>query len=91
MSDHEQVPKPVERDIWMRALLSIVLFVLLRLADTVLLIVTIVQWFWMLIKKERHPGLQTFGRALGEWLATTARYQAGASDRLPFPWSPWGQ
>lgn len=89
MTEHTEIPKTGERDIWMRGLLSIVLFVLLRFADTILLIVTVVQWFWMLIKKERHPTLQEFGRNLSNWLAVAARYQSAASDRLPFPWSPW--
>lgn len=89
MTDHGDTPQKPERDIWMRGLLSIVLIVLFELARAVLFLMTVIQWFWMLIQKERNAALQDFGRNLGNWLATTARYQAGASDRLPFPWSPW--
>lgn len=78
-----------DQGIWMRGLMMLILALLFALAETVLVVVAVVQFLWMLFSKERNQMLAEFGQDLGEWLAATARFQSGASDDKPFPWASW--
>lgn len=82
-------PEP-ENAIWMRGLWMIVLALMFGLAETVLVVIAVVQFLWMLFAKEKNPMLADFGKDLGNWLSQVAEYQTGASDEKPFPWKKWG-
>ncbi|MGG7643660.1 DUF4389 domain-containing protein [Rhodovulum sp. YNF3179] len=75
--------------IWMRGLWMLVLVFLFGLAEAVLFAATVVQFLWILVKRERNRMIADFGAGLANWLAITARYQTGQSDRKPFPWTAW--
>ena len=79
------------KDIWMRGLWMLLLALFFGLAETVLLVVAVVQFFWMLFAKEKNRGLADFGADLGKWLHDVALFQSGASEERPFPWGKWGQ
>ena len=79
------------RDIWMRGLWMLLFALFFGLAETVLLVVAVVQFFWMLFAKEKNAGLAEFGADLGKWLRDVACFQAGVTDRKPFPWAKWGE
>ena len=76
--------------IWMRGLMMLILAFLFWLAETVLGVVAVVQFLWMLFTKEKNALLMDFGTDLGEWLAAVARFQSGATEDKPFPWAKWG-
>jgi len=76
--------------LWMRGLWMLVFAVLFELAKTVLLVVALVQFFWMLFTGERNAGLIDFGKDMGKWQRDVALFQSGASDDKPFPWAKWG-
>ncbi|ANB01801.1 DUF4389 domain-containing protein [Ectothiorhodospira sp. BSL-9] len=52
----------------------LILVLLVNLAQTVLGICAILQFFWMLFTNERNPGIAWFGQGLARWLAITARF-----------------
>jgi len=77
-------------NIWLRGLFMLVFAVLFRLAEIVLFVIALVQFFWMVFAKERNTALAEFGESLGRWLARVAAFQSGASEDKPFPWRKWG-
>lgn len=77
--------------IWLRGLAMLIFAVLLYIAHWVLLAATLLQFLWMLFAGERNRPIADFGDSLSKWLAATARFQSGASEDKPFPWSAWGR
>ena len=82
--------RSVPEAIWMRGLFMIVFGLLFALAETVLWVVALVQFLWMLFAKEKNELLTEFGVDLGKWLARVAKFQTGATEDKPFPWDKWG-
>ena len=78
------------RDIWMRGLWMLLFAFFFGLAETLLLVIAVVQFFWMLLAGERNGQIAELGRGLALWLADVARFQSGASDARPFPCAKWG-
>lgn len=77
------------KGIWMRGLMMLILAFMFGLAQTVLGVLAVVQFLWMLFKREKNALLMDFGIDLGEWLAAVARFQCGATEEKPFPWAKW--
>ena len=76
--------------IWMRGLQMLLISMLIGLAQTVLQVVTLVQFVLMLVDNGRPNGqIAGFGKGLGDWFAKAARFQAGQSEEKPWPWTPW--
>ena len=91
-----EIEEPEERfeapeGIWMRGLWMIVLAFLFGLGETILVVVALVQWLWMLFTKEKNGFLVDFGADLATWLRDVARFQTGATEDKPFPWARWGE
>ena len=62
---------------------------LIGLAQTVLQVVTLVQFVLMLVDKGRpNAQIAGFGTGLGDWFAKAARFQAGQREVKPWPWTP---
>lgn len=80
---------PPPENLPVHGLIMIVLVLLVSLAQTVLGLCAIMQFFWMLLAKERNPAIGRFGEGLANWLGTTARFLSGAADERPFPWTEW--
>jgi len=76
-------------NIWKRGLYMVIFAVLFALAETVLVVVALVQFFWMVFAKEKNAGLADFGQSLGRWLRQVAEFQTGSTDEKPFPWEKW--
>lgn len=75
--------------IWMRGLTSILFMILLNVANSLLGVLTVIQFFWMLITSERNLALKDFGASIGRWMGEVAAFQAAETDERPFPWAPW--
>ncbi|MBI3993622.1 MAG: DUF4389 domain-containing protein [Candidatus Lambdaproteobacteria bacterium] len=74
---------------WQR-LLFIVLFVIaFELTKTLTYLVLVVQFLLRLLLGGVNGNLQTFGRMLSLYAAEIIGFLTYASDRLPFPFSPW--
>lgn len=74
--------------ILLRLLYMVLIAFLLSVAQTVLGVMTVVQFVVMLINRgEPNERLADFGTDLGIWMAKAARYQTAASEVKPWPWS----
>ena len=92
MTDAETQTAPLyERkgSIWMRGLIMIVMAILFAIAETVLFIMAVIQFFWVVFSGEKNTSLSEFGAALGRWLNQVADFQTMETDERPFPWAPW--
>lgn len=87
--EHEQDSYGRDTSIWMRGLFMLIFAAFFALAETVLAVMAVVQFFWMLFAKEKNRALADFGAALGRWLGRVAEYQTGATENKPFPWGRW--
>ena len=71
-----------------RRLVHVILIALmLSFAQTVLTLATVIQFVILLIHKRPNERLAEFGTDLGIWIAKAARYQTGASEVKPWPWT----
>lgn len=83
----EQFPAE-EDDMLKRLLYMILIAIMISLAQTVLGVVTVIQYVIMLVNvKEKNERLAEFGTDLGIWIAKAARYQTAASNVKPWPWT----
>ena len=84
----EQIEPTEEDNLGMRLIYMILIAVMISLAQTVLGVLTLVQFIIMLInKREPNEQLAEFGTSLGIWIAKAARYQTAASEVKPWPWT----
>lgn len=81
--------KEVEPDsLFMRLIYMILIAILISLAQTILGIVTLVQFILMVINnRQPNENLAEFGTSLGIWIAKAARFQTAASEVKPWPWT----
>ncbi|MEM0976040.1 MAG: DUF4389 domain-containing protein [Pseudomonadota bacterium] len=92
MTDAETQTAPLyERkgSIWMRGLIMIVMAILFGIAETVLFIMAILQFFWVVFSGEKNKSLSEFGAALARWVKQVVEFQTMETDDRPFPWAPW--
>jgi|FLOH01.1.fsa_nt_gi hypothetical protein len=74
---------------WLKTLYIIGFFIVYRVLDLVLLLITLVQWVFRLVSGEPNASLTEFGQALGEYVKQIIHYLSGASDEKPFPFQDW--
>lgn len=86
---HGEQFEPMTPDNMLQRLIYMILIaIMISLAQTVLGVVTVIQFVIMLINnKEPNERLAEFGTDLGIWVAKAARYQTAASNVKPWPWS----
>jgi len=84
----EQPDVPETRNLGGRLLYMLIIAFLLSISQTVLTVITVVQFIVMVVNGgEKNPRLADFGTDLGIWMAKAARYQSAASDVKPWPWT----
>jgi len=88
---HEPESRDTDEDfesIWLRLINMIIIAVLLSFASTILGILTVAQ-FLIMLANNRQPNAQLaeIGTTMGVWMAKAARYQTGASEVKPWPWT----
>ena len=84
----EQFEPDAPDNLLMRFIYMVLIAVLISLAQTVLGVLTLVQFVIMLISKGApNAQLAEFGTSLGIWIAKAARYQTAASNVKPWPWT----
>ncbi len=86
---HGEQFEPKKKDSMLERLIYMVLIaIMISLAQTVLGVVTVIQFIIMLVNGgERNGRLADFGTDLGIWMAKAARYQSAASEVKPWPWT----
>ena len=84
----EQPPVDGRDGMLMRLVYMILIAIMINLSQTVLALITLVQYVIMLLNNgEPNQRLADFGTDLGIWIAKAARYQTGASEVKPWPWT----
>jgi hypothetical protein len=81
--------KPTARDVWMRGLFMLIFMIGFAVGQSLLNLVAIVQFVWLLIAREPNQLLARFGQSLSLWLAEIGRFITCSSDEKPFPWRAW--
>ena len=90
-TDKPRADEPLPRDVWPRILWIVVIVFMISVAQTVLLVVAVLQVIIMLTSKGKpNEELADFGCMVGAWVAKAARFQSAASDEKPWPWTPMG-
>ena len=86
---HGEQNEPDTPDNMLERLIYMVLIaVMISVAQTVLGVVTVIQFVIMLVnEKTPNERLAEFGTDLGIWVAKAARYQTAASNVKPWPWT----
>ncbi|MCV6592908.1 MAG: DUF4389 domain-containing protein [Silicimonas sp.] len=85
---HGEQFEPDEADsLVMRLIFMLIIAVMISFAQTVLGVVTVIQFVIMVISKAPNERLAEFGTDLGVWVAKAARYQTAASNVKPWPWT----
>lgn len=86
---HGEQNEPEQRDsLWGRLLHMILIAIMINLAQTILAVVTVVQFIIMVVSQGRpNVRLADFGTDLGIWIAKAARFQTAASEVKPWPWT----
>jgi len=90
--DAFELNRPREGDsnesLFLRLIYMLIIWLMLSFANTVLGLVTILQFVIMLINQgEPNQRIADFGTDLGIWVAKAARYQTAGSDVKPWPWT----
>ncbi|SHJ54663.1 protein of unknown function [Shimia gijangensis] len=84
----EQIEPESEGNMLGRLIYMILIALMINLAQTILVVVTVIQFVIMLINaKQPNERLADFGTDLGIWIAKAARFQTAASDVKPWPWT----
>ncbi len=84
----DQPEAEAKESLWMRLVYMVIIAVMISLSQTVLTLITLVQFIIMLLNKgDKNERLADFGTDLGIWMAKAARYQVAASEVKPWPWT----
>ena len=78
-----------KRSLWLRALNMVLCVIFYGVAEAVLTVVVIVQFFMLLFTGSAQQGLLQLGSQLSLFNYQIVRYLTFNSDELPFPWGPW--
>ena len=85
---HGEQPQVQSEGMALRLAHMLLIWLMLSLAQTVLTLATVLQLVLMLVHKgEPNERLADFGTDLGVWMAKAARFQTGASEVKPWPWT----
>lgn len=77
------------KSVWMRGLMMVLIAVLIGAAQSLLLLMTVVQFVLMLVDKGTpNPQIAKFGETVGTWLAKAALFQTAKSENKPWPFAP---
>jgi Domain of unknown function (DUF4389) len=85
--EDDHATTPLSR--WLRAFYLLFFMCAFAVGQTVLGLITVVQFAWLLAAGEPNHGLRRFGASLAQWFADAVRFLTCASDEKPFPWRDW--
>ncbi len=77
------------RQVLMRGLFMLVVFVFYHVAELVVLTVAVFQFGWLLITRQQNEPLQTLGEGLSRYIYQAMRFLTFNSEEKPFPFSDW--
>jgi len=84
-----QTPTLPKRNLWLRALLMILMAMAFYLTTMLLGALAVVQFVLVLVSDAPNARLCTFGQGLGRYLRQIADFVTFATEEAPFPFSDW--
>lgn len=85
---HGEQPEADRDSLISRLFHVVIIWVMLSFAQTVLGVLTVIQFVIMAVNKgEPNERLADFGTDLGVWMAKAVRFQTAASEVKPWPWT----
>ncbi|MEM6467735.1 MAG: DUF4389 domain-containing protein, partial [Pseudomonadota bacterium] len=72
-----------------RGLYMLLFVVLFALAETLLTVIAVLQFFWLIFTGHTNRQVRQFGHGLSQWMASVAEFQACETEEKPFPFSSW--
>lgn len=78
-----------KRGIWKRGLFMLLFAVAFGIAQTLLNLLAVAQFLWLLFAREPNQFLLRFGRSLSVWFADVALFLSCTTEDMPFPWKNW--
>lgn len=77
------------RNLWVRGLLMILMAIAYHVTGTLLFIIAVIQFAFMLFSNGLNPHLLSFGRSLGLYFRQNVNFLTFVSEDVPFPFSEW--
>ncbi|MEL6573438.1 MAG: DUF4389 domain-containing protein [Pseudomonadota bacterium] len=88
MAERDEKVQGDFENLGMRLVAMIIVWVMMSMAQTLLGLMTVLQFVIMLVnKREPNEQIAEFGHTMGMWMAKAARFQTGASEVKPWPWT----
>jgi hypothetical protein len=84
-----QTSPHTSRDTWMRGLFMLFFMIAGSFAQSVLGLIAILQFIWLLASGKPNEFMQRFGTSLSKWAQEVVRFQSCTSDEKPFPFKAW--
>ena len=78
-----------DQGFWIRTAYLVFFLVVYSVIDILVFLVTIGQWFSVLLKGEPTEDLTKFGHSLSQYLAQIVAFLSASSEHKPFPFSDW--
>src|SRR5690606_2007137 len=74
---------------WLRTLCMVACFLVYRVFDLLVLLLTVLQWFFRLFTGQPQAELADFAAALGVYVQQIVHYLAGRTEEKPYPFQDW--
>lgn len=72
-----------------RLIYSIIIVIIHAFLRPLIIIVALLQYLHLAVKKTTHPLLLSFGHSLAQYSYEIIAYLTINSEQVPFPFSPW--
>ncbi|HQS31860.1 MAG: hypothetical protein B7X59_07020 [Polaromonas sp. 39-63-203] len=89
MSINALITTPEPRNLWVRALLMLLMCAAFQLAAWILVLPAVVQLLFAIFNDEANRRLQSFGSSLGLYLTQIASFMTFTTEVAPFPFNDW--
>ena len=70
-----------------RGLQMLVIGFIFNVGVTIIGVLALIQFFWMLFTKERNNFIADLGATMKNWFGEASEFLLGSSEYKPFPWS----
>ncbi len=74
---------------WRRGLFMLLFAAAFAVGQSLLILLAVLQFLWMVFAGEPNQFLLRFGRSLSSWFAEAAQFLSCATDVMPFPIKSW--
>ena len=87
--EEEMKQRLTRRDIWVRAIFMVIFVIAYSIAELILAVVVLAQFFIVLFTGQANRNLLQFGSNLSAYVFQVFRFQTFNSETQPFPFADW--